>query len=310
MRGWLGAALAACAAGLAPSGAAAQEVACGVPHVIAPGETLHRIAVRAYGADGNFRTLFTANRARLGWRDPSQIEIGQVIAIPCPEGAPQPPLALLAAPRATGGADPDLAAEIAIAALAETRRGEDSVALTVLGPREAHLGGLLGPDLHRLSLPWPRPDCAAAATDHADPQTARLCSEFLWSRPLRARFDVAVAREGDAPGPEAPTCRAEDREQARACLDALRTGAAELAAMEAALLDAFAAEPGALDGLAELPGLTRETMLHAIAPIASPTAAADIARLDAGLAALEASGAALALRLSALAAQGSETTTP
>jgi polar amino acid transport system substrate-binding protein len=69
-------------AALLADGAAAQQIPCGGFHAVRQGDTLQRIAVRAYGPEASWRTLWAANRDRLGG-DPSLIEIGDLIFIPC-----------------------------------------------------------------------------------------------------------------------------------------------------------------------------------------------------------------------------------
>ncbi len=298
------AALALSAAGAAV--AQAQQGGCGTPYVIAPGDTLHRIATRAYGAEGDFRTLFAANRERLGWSDPSQIKVGQIVAIPCPDGAPPARIAVLARDTAPADAGPSPSAQIAAAAL-----GED--ALIARSPDiAAPPGALLGEGLYALSLPWARPDCAAPP----DAQAARLCAEFLWSAPLRSRFEVLVtlvdARAPDAKD-AAEICRPAfpprpDAPDASACLDAVLAGDAEAARMEAGEFDALASRPAYADALREHPEWTREVSVHAIALPAEPGGAAAIARLDAGLRRLEMSGEAFALLSAALEAQAADQT--
>jgi hypothetical protein len=83
---------------------ATEPLECGGTHVIARGDTLQRLAVRAYGPDASFRTLWLHNRERLRLRDPSLIEVGQEIEIPCLDESGAP----LAAPdpAVTAGAEP------------------------------------------------------------------------------------------------------------------------------------------------------------------------------------------------------------
>lgn len=66
--------------------AAAQTIQCGEPYVVRRGDTLQRIAERAYGRGASFRALLPANTSLFARRDPSLIEIGDVLMIPCRNG--------------------------------------------------------------------------------------------------------------------------------------------------------------------------------------------------------------------------------
>jgi len=86
------AALAAALTLLAASAAAQSRppIPCGDVYVIQRGDTLHRVAVRAYGADATYRHLWDVNRAHLGTRNPSLIEVGTEIFVPCLDAAGAP----------------------------------------------------------------------------------------------------------------------------------------------------------------------------------------------------------------------------
>ena len=77
------AALVGIVAGLPSEAAAQARIACGSFYRVAPGDTLHRIATRAYGK-GNYQAIFAANREILP--DTSRIEIGDELLIPCLDG--------------------------------------------------------------------------------------------------------------------------------------------------------------------------------------------------------------------------------
>lgn len=82
-------AAAAIAGGLvvgAPAGpAAAQEISCGGTYTVVRGDTLQNITRRAYGPDLSYGFLYKANRGVVG-PNPSAIEIGMVLQVPCREG--------------------------------------------------------------------------------------------------------------------------------------------------------------------------------------------------------------------------------
>lgn len=74
---------------LAGGGTALAE-GCPTRHTVSPGDTLSRIAQRYYGDRLRFRELYAANRGVIG-ADPSIIEIGTVLAIPCLDGSTAAP---------------------------------------------------------------------------------------------------------------------------------------------------------------------------------------------------------------------------
>jgi hypothetical protein len=72
-------------------GAAAQTqapVVCGEPYVVRRGDTLQRIAVRAYGPEASFRDLLAPNAELFARVDPSLIEPGMTLNVPCRDAGP------------------------------------------------------------------------------------------------------------------------------------------------------------------------------------------------------------------------------
>ena len=95
------AALLAAIAGPSSEVAAQARIACGSFYRVAPGDTLHRIATRAYGK-GDYQTIFEANRDILP--DISRIAVGDELLIPCLDGSgPQTRREALALGTGTGG---------------------------------------------------------------------------------------------------------------------------------------------------------------------------------------------------------------
>lgn len=76
---------AAISVGLSAGGAAAQDLICGGEYTIKRGDTLQKVVNRVYGPEHSYVLLHRANRDIVG-RDPSLIEIGATIRIPCLEG--------------------------------------------------------------------------------------------------------------------------------------------------------------------------------------------------------------------------------
>ena len=92
------AALLAAIAGPSSDAAAQARIACGSFYRVAPGDTLHRIATRAYGK-GDYQTIFEANRDILP--DISRIAVGDELLIPCLDGA-RPRIRAVALAHASG----------------------------------------------------------------------------------------------------------------------------------------------------------------------------------------------------------------
>ena len=84
------AAIAGGAAMVQPQFAHAQSISCGSTYTVKSGDTLSVIAQRAYGTVSDYRTIFNANRNAIG-ANPSLIEIGAKLTIPCLDGSASTP---------------------------------------------------------------------------------------------------------------------------------------------------------------------------------------------------------------------------
>ena len=80
--GILGAAL---TVAFASTSLAAVAQDCPVQHTVVRGETLSILARRYYGSAQAYRRIYEANRRAIG-ADPSLVEIGTLLTIPCPPG--------------------------------------------------------------------------------------------------------------------------------------------------------------------------------------------------------------------------------
>ena len=207
---------------------AGTRIACGAFYRVAPGDTLHRIATRAYG-NGNSQAVFAANRDILP--DISRIEIGDDLLIPCLDGtgprtrrealalgigagesgdAPAPVASAASIrPAGTGigfltGSDfapfahralPEGGMITELVRLAIARAApEREVEVTFIDDWPTHLG-LLDQGAYDLGFPWYRPDCSKA--DRLSASMQRRCAGFAFSDPL---FEVAIGyyvRAGD-----------------------------------------------------------------------------------------------------------------
>ena len=206
--------LVACLVLLGSLPAAAQSIPCGEPYTVRRGDTLNRIAVRAYGPSANYRDLLEPNRGVFVRGDPSLLEVGQVLSIPCrgAEVSENPgPAGRRDAPAGSQSGETQAAAEAASGAQATTvaRSGPSIVAVeTALtgammpalsqALSRAGLGGAGTGDPVRdpqtvlaalkaapspaIGTGMPRLPCDAAATLSESLQA--LCQKLEWSEPM------------------------------------------------------------------------------------------------------------------------------
>lgn len=294
----------------------AQQVACGSFYDVRPGDTLQRIAVRAYGPDGSWRTLWAVNADRLRG-DPSLITVGDSVFVPCldADGRPLPmvpasdddamaeedvqtePLRLRLADAPGGGA----ALHAMVVEALRRRQGADGVDATPASSTDPEAGGAI--------LPVAKPDCAPGAG-----QAPAVCDALVWSAPLREIVVVALTRADDAAlDPRAATSLCAEAGlpdalpaamgfapdgltagPARFCLRALADGAADVAIVEASAAEAETARLGLGATVVEHTGLARTVTLHAVAAADDPAGAAVVAAIDAALDADAARGAIVA----------------
>ena len=223
--------LAAVVVAVATPAPAQESIPCGRLYRVQPGDTLHSIAVRAYG-QGDYLAIYEANRDILP--SVTEIEIGDQLLIPCRDGSgPRTRAEFVAAPGAGGvpgtntpggtraaalaaippdreirlltGPDfapfvdpslPDggLVTEIVRIALDRAVFGRP-VSISVGEDWSAHLDALEAGRFD-LGFPWYRPDCNSAA--RLGPSMQRRCEDFVFSEPL---YEVGIAwytRAGDA----------------------------------------------------------------------------------------------------------------
>lgn len=79
-----------CVAGLTSlggvSGASAQALACGQSYTVKAGDTLQRLTNRAYGPGKSYNLMYRPNAGVVG-SNPSALEVGMVLQVPCRDGA-------------------------------------------------------------------------------------------------------------------------------------------------------------------------------------------------------------------------------
>jgi len=190
-----------------------DRAACGSLYRVAPGDTLHRIATRAYGT-GDYQAIFEANRDTL--TSASSIKIGDELLIPCLDGArPRARAVTLATSPVVmpddgridllTGSDfapfvhsalPEggMITELLQLAMPNAAR-ERSVKIALVEDWSTHLD-LLEEGAFDLGFPWYRPDCSRV--EKLGPSMRRRCAGFDFSDPL---FEVVIGyyvRAGDA----------------------------------------------------------------------------------------------------------------
>ena len=102
-------------AGLTPIKAEAQSISCGSDYTVKRGDTLQRITRQAYGPALSYSYLYNANRSVIG-ANPSLIEVGMTLNIPCRDGQQPAPAQPAAAQPAAASAASTVTGESATAA--------------------------------------------------------------------------------------------------------------------------------------------------------------------------------------------------
>ena len=132
--------LLAAIAGPSSDAVAQARIACGSLYRVASGDTLHKIATRAYGK-GDYQTIFEANRDILP--DISRIAVGDELLIPCLDGTgPKTRREALALGAGTGKADAAPAPEATTVAIPPAPEGSASA----IRPAGGGIGFVTGSD--------------------------------------------------------------------------------------------------------------------------------------------------------------------
>lgn len=281
--------------------AAAQQIPCGEPYTVRRGDTLQRIAERAYGPEASFRDLIEDNLQYFIGGDPSRIAIGQTLTIPCPQESDpqsqaeattgQEPMprsvqagpALLTVARSDGTDAAERVAALAestgIAAADDARTPVDIADLIVL---------LSTTQRPLIADALPRPDCDTAGVE---PLAQDLCSQLAWSAPV-AEYVLSTFTLSEA-GPVTlneslrgqdlclpmplpiyllagrgllpPTTQIQQPADVTACFTALRTGSVDAVIAPAMLADEAMAALGPGANISEQFALAQLVTLHSAA---------------------------------------------
>lgn len=307
------------------AGTPADTLTCGETHVVVRGDTLQKLVDSVYGPDQSYMVLYRANRAVIG-RDPSQIEKGQVLEIPClneagepVDGNPDDRLRLVAGPARPPSLDETEGAggvvtEIVRAALLREMPSDDFT-IDFRQDGVAPLETFLGERAHDLSLAWVKPDCAGAAP--LGEEARFRCERLAWSDPIfegvisyhtRAADASERLTHGDligkticrpagaalfmleAHGLAPPDVTLMRPETAKACFAMLTAGEADVVVAAAIAAEDAIRRLGVAGQVAEYPELADLATMHAVAPIDASAAREKLAMLNAGLAALREDG--------------------
>jgi polar amino acid transport system substrate-binding protein len=315
-------------------GAAAQSIPCGVPYIVKPGDTLQRIAVRAYGPSASFHDLVPANRGVFRRGDPSLMEPGQVLSIPCRDGATpdaaaaQPAATPLPRPSAAGDrsgpptlltvadAGQSARADVALAAIDKAGIALRRPAVDMAIAPEAVPTALGAAPQGSLARGLSRPDC-----DRADPggTAGLLCRALVWSAPIEEvvvsvlTAGAVVTLPADSALGGGPLCRAVSvhaylldgsvlgavpgfEGTAERCVAALRDGSAAAAIMLSTEADAAVSTSGAGQAaLVEQFAMARLVTRHVVALADDPVGVAALDRLGSVIDAWQADGTWAAL---------------
>jgi polar amino acid transport system substrate-binding protein len=199
------------------AGASMAQEAC-ESYRVAPGDTLLRIAQKAYGND-DYRMIYDANVDRIG-SNPNLIEVGSLLRLPCADGtiaevAPtvvpeateaakeaaasdEGPIVLITGNDFPPFTDEGLPGRGVFTQLVETAAfradPEKKVEVKFVNDWDAHLDLLLPVLAFNGSFPWSKPDCAQldALSDH----DRNRCENYTFSDPFYEVVDGFFARKG------------------------------------------------------------------------------------------------------------------
>ena len=188
--------LAGLAAFSIPDASQAQS-ACEV-YRVKPGDTLRKIAVRAYG-DDDYSALYRMNRGEIG-RNPNLIDVGMVLNMPCSDGTFPTDSASAIAPVDEGDqvisfvtangylpyTDESLDGQGIFTNLVEKAmlrsNSDQQYTVTFVNDWAAHLEALLPSMAFDASFPWSQPACDAGGA--LSPTEKSICETYVYSQPF------------------------------------------------------------------------------------------------------------------------------
>lgn len=217
-------------AGIAALGAGpsvhAQSIACGQTYTVKRGDSLSQIARRVYGDVSGYAAIFNANSSRIGG-DPSLIEVGMVLDIPCLDGSASTPstadaskirdakttnalpppgervIRILTAGNWAPFLDEDqeqggMFIEIVNVAM-KRADGRPKYKIDFINDWGAHLQPLLSDHAYDLGVAWFKPNCAVI--DKLGDGSKFRCNNLDWSAPIFEQI-VGYYTRADFPAPD------------------------------------------------------------------------------------------------------------
>ncbi len=223
------------------AGASAQSLACGGEYVIQRGDTLQKVTRMAYGEGLSWKYLYNANKGVVG-SNPSLIEVGMKIKVPCRNGqtAAAPATAPAATATTTAATTSATAAPARATLSARTRpdnmlrlvtatnyapfhdqsaeRGgmiteitwaalgtvmeQDQYRIDFINDWSSHISPLLNDHAYDLGLSWFRPNCDVI--DKLSPDNRFRCESLEFSDPLFEQIIGYYARSDEESTPNSP----------------------------------------------------------------------------------------------------------
>ncbi|WP_112321598.1 LysM peptidoglycan-binding domain-containing protein [Oceanibium sediminis] len=212
-----------CALGLSAGTAMAQDIECGTSYTVKRGDTLSRIASRAYGSAASYQLIYSANSRAIG-PNPGIIEIGALFQIPCLDA----PLTPSTANNETIRDEPTTAlvpvedrqirfvtatnwapfinqdqeqggmiTEIVNVAMSKVAEPDD-YKIDWVNDWSAHLRPLLADVAYDFSLAWFRPNCDVI--EKLGEGSQYRCNNLDWSEPLYEQI-IGIYTRNDYPAP-------------------------------------------------------------------------------------------------------------
>lgn len=205
--------------------AGAQSLQCGDTYTVVRGDTLSKIAQRAYGAISSYQVLFNANRQTIG-PNPGLISVGQVLQIPCLDTASSVPstadntrireeettealpapeerqIRILTAGNWAPFLDEDqeqggMFTEIVNVAMSRAE-GKPDYKIDFINDWGAHLQPLISDHAYDLGIAWFRPNCDVV--DKLGDGSKFRCNNLDWSEALFEQI-VGYYTRADFPTP-------------------------------------------------------------------------------------------------------------
>jgi polar amino acid transport system substrate-binding protein len=312
---------------MAPFAAQAQDITCDSTYTTQRGDSLSRIAERAYGRSSAYQPIFSVNPGKL--RSVNIVPIGIDLFIPCLTAAGNPTFTEISAGSSnnirilTGdeyapyverdAPNGGFSTELVNRALQYDGQEAD-YRIDIINDWDAHLQPLLSDGLYDLGFPWFQPDCAQY--DLLGDASKWRCDNLRFSEPLH---EVVVTAYGPQTAPDINTpedalgltiCRPtgffthdleamglpEDKinrvapATAKDCFEQMRDGKVDLVSVNADTSEAIINELGLQNAFKEQLALSSVQTLRVVGLKTNPSTRISLRRINLGLSKLKESG--------------------